>query len=311
VRDTLQLVVGAEYELRALGGRLENIAFAKLYHLGVDAETPRAGGVFDEVTTSRTLPGVGDSVRLRVRGALFVKASYEWATRLPSSDELFGDGVLVNPSPALQPERSHNVNLAAQLAHEGRTGAWTGELAGFARLADQLIVLLGTEQALKYDNVYAARIAGVEGSAGWTAPDGWAQLVANATVQDLRNASSEGTFGRFDGDRIPNRPWLFASLEGSVRARDLLRANDELMLFGVSRYVHGFYRGWERQGLGAYKQVIPRQLAHGVGLTYAARGPTALAITVEVQNLTDARVFDSFGVQKPGRALSLKLSGEL
>jgi outer membrane receptor protein involved in Fe transport len=96
-----------------------------------------------------------------------------------------------------------------------------------------------------------------------------------------------------------------------VRRRDLLRANDELMVFGASRYVHGFYRGWESQGLGAYKQVIPRQLAHGVGVTYAARGTTALAITFEVQNLTDARVFDSFGVQKPGRAFSLKVSGEL
>jgi len=36
-----------------------------------------------------------------------------------------------------------------------------------------------------------------------------------------------------------------------------------------------------------------------------------LVTTVELQNLTDARVFDSFGVQRPGRALFVKISGEL
>ena len=33
--------------------------------------------------------------------------------------------------------------------------------------------------------------------------------------------------------------------------------------------------------------------------------------TLEIDNVTDAKVFDNFGVQRPGRAFYLKLTGEL
>jgi vitamin B12 transporter len=162
-----------------------------------------------------------------------------------------------------------------------------------------------------YQNVYAARITGLEGSAGWVAPGGWASLEASATIEDVRNASSEGTFGAFEGDRIPNRPWLFGALGGSLRRGGVLRAGDELSLFATSRYVHAFFRGWESLGRRDAKQIVPSQLVHGAGVTYATRGTRPITATVELQNLTDARAYDSYGVQRPGRALYVKLSAEL
>jgi vitamin B12 transporter len=57
--------------------------------------------------------------------------------------------------------------------------------------------------------------------------------------------------------------------------------------------------------------VIPAQLVHGIALGYALRGQErALGMTVEVQNLTDARAFDFFGVQRPGRAFHAKTTLE-
>jgi outer membrane cobalamin receptor len=309
VRSAKQLVSGVEYA--RTGEALENTAFAKLYYLSTDAEDPRAGYTFARLKTSFHHYGLGDSARLRLSEELRVKASYEWAARLPSTLELFGDGVLIAQNLALRPERSHNANLGLQYAREAKTGTWTGDASAFARLADQLIVLVGNERNPMYQNVYAARILGVEGTAGWAAPTGWASLRASATVQDLRNVSSQGTFGALEGDRIPNRPWLFASAEGMVRRRNVLRDDDELSLFATSRYVYKFYRGWESQGAREFKEYVPTQLAHGVGATYALRGPTSLAITFEIQNVTDARVYDSYGVQRPGRALSLKVTAEL
>jgi hypothetical protein len=38
---------------------------------------------------------------------------------------------------------------------------------------------------------------------------------------------------------------------------------------------------------------------------------TRVTSTFEVQNVTDARVYDLFGVQRPGRAFFIKLTGEL
>lgn len=310
-RDVLTVVTGLEYERTALAKRLENIAFAKHYLLTSDAEEARPGFVF--VPIERTLHrfGVGDSARYELAKGVIAKASYEWATRIPSVDEMFGDGVLVQENLELAPETSHNANLGVQLSRENRRGAWGGELAGFARLADDLIMLTGNDRVFSYQNVYAARIVGVEGSAGWVAPGEWANLEVSATLQDIRNASSEGRFGRFEGDRIPNRPWLLGSATGSLRRRSVVRANDELALFANSRYVHRFYRGWESQGASAWREDVETQLVHGVGLTYAARGAHPVVTTLEVQNISDARAFDSFGVQRPGRAFVLKLSAQL
>lgn len=302
-REALQIVTGVEHALTS--GDLENTVFGKHYYLSSDAEDPQAGFTFARLKSSLHRFGLGDSARWRLSSSLLAKASYEWATRLPSATEMFGDGVLVTQNLALHPEHSHNANLGLQLARE----PFRLEMAAFARLADQLIVLLGNERNLMYQNVFAARIVGLESSAGWSIP--WASVTGGATLQDVRNASSDGTFAAFEGDRIPNRPWLFASLQGMVRRRDLVRDDDELALFATSRFVYEFYRAWESQGLRQFKQIVPTQLVHSVGITYAARGITSLAFTLEVQNVTDAQAYDSYGVQRSGRALSFKVTGEL
>lgn len=310
-RDLVQLVTGVEHELRGGGDRLENVAFAKHYAMWTDAEDVRPGYVFVPIEQRAQRVGFGDAARWRVRDGLIAKASYEWATRLPSVDEIFGDGILIQPNLELAPETSHNANLGARVEDDGRRGAVSGEVNLFARLADGLIILLGDDRYFTHQNVWQARILGVEGSGGWVAPGEWASVEASLTFQDIRNASREGTFGAYQGDRIPNRPWLLGSLGATARTRDLVRAGDELAAFASSRYVHEFFRGWESLGLREFKQVVPSQLVHGAGVTYALRGVTPIVTTLEVQNLTDARVFDSFGVQKPGRAVFVKISGEL
>jgi len=139
----------------------------------------------------------------------------------------------------------------------------------------------------------------------------WASLDASVTVEDVRNVSSEGRYAAYHGDRVPNRPWLFGSLGATLRTRDLIQRGDDVTVFASSRYVHEFLRGWESLGRQDGKQVIPSQLVHGAGVTYALRGAQALVTTIEIQNLTDARAFDSYGVPRPGRGLFVKLGGEL
>ena len=310
-RDLLQVVTGVEHDLRGFDDRLHNIGFVKHYASWTDAEDLRQGYMFVPVEQRVRRFGIGDSVRYRLSPRLALKASYEWATRLPTVDEVFGDGVLIQPNLALAPERSHNANLGAQLGSEGRFGAVSAEANLFARLADNLILVLGTDHDLSNYNVFAARILGVEGTAGWQVPGEWASVDGSVTVQDIRNASDQGTFGAYEGDRLPNRPWLLGSLAGTVRRRDLVRDRDELALFANSRYVHEFFRGWESAGLRRSKQVVEWQLVHSVGLTYAMRGATSVVTTLELANVTDASAFDSYGVQRPGRALYLKISAEL
>jgi len=311
-RDIGTLVAGLEYQYDALDGRLENIAFVKEYIqlLRVDRLLPT--NEFVPVRRNKQTPGIGDSLRFRFTPELTGKASYEWATRLPRPDEIFGDGILVGDNLDLVPETSHNVNLGLSLEVPTETkGAFRGGLMGFGRIADQLIVRLGSLGYFTYQNVLSARVLGVMGSAGWTSPKQYFALDGNVTWQDFRNRSESGPFGGFSGQRIPNQPHLLANASARLQLGGVVTPSDELSLAWNTRYVHAFFRAWENLGQTDTKDVIDAQLLHAVALTYVLRsGTTTLSWTLDVQNLTNARAFDFYGVQRPGRMVSGKWIAE-
>jgi vitamin B12 transporter len=324
-RRRASLVSGLEYELRIAGNHgqpmpnhrpgkvdalLHNALFVKHYAYHVESEETLPGDIYRPLTQQAQRLGLGDSLRLQLRAGLALKASYEYATRLPSPDEVFGNGVLVLPNLRLQPETSHNTNLTVSAESRSETvGNLTLELNGFLRVSDQLIVLLGNDRFFSHQNIANTRAWGAESAFAWSAPGKWLTLDASATVQDIRNQSKAGPTAAFRGDRVPNRPWLFGSISGRLRWNDVLLAGDAIEPFFYSRYVHPFFRGWESLGVEQYKQVVPGSLSHTVGVSWSSvifNAPTT--VTAEIQNLANAPLFDAFGVQRPGRAFFLKLS---
>lgn len=311
-RRLLTTIAALEHELGALADRSQNVFFLKAYTQLLRSEEPRPGNLFLQRHRNAYRFGIGDAFRFRFTRWFLGKVSYEWATRLPRPDEIFGDNTFIVANLDLRPETSHNVNLTFAVDKlETRGGTWRGAMSGFLRQADQLIVLLGNDRVQSYQNVFAARSLGVEGSAGWTSPGEWLALDGNATYVDFRNDSSEGAFGAFAGDRIPNRPYLFANASARLQAGDLYLPHDQLSLTWTTRYVHRYFRGWESVGLTQFKQVIPAQTVHGISVVYVAQGAHAkFSSSLEVQNLTDEPVFDFFGVQRPGRAFFAKTTAE-
>ncbi|WP_244222005.1 TonB-dependent siderophore myxochelin receptor MxcH [Corallococcus exercitus] len=311
-RGVTSLVTGLEYQFEAFDGRLQNIAFGKDYLQDVRAEKLLASAEFLDVGRTAHELGVGDSLRFRITPDLIAKASYEWATRLPRPDEIFGDGLLIDDNLGLQPETSHNFNLGLSYASEpGRAGSFRASVGGFARMADQLIVLIGNGSSFTYQNVFASRAVGALGGVGWTSPGRYLSLDGNATYQDLRNTSSEGTYAEFEGQRIPNRPYLTANGSAQARVSDLLRFQDELLVTWRTRYVDDFLLSWEELGSDASKLRVDSQLTHSLALTYVIRDMTTrLSWTLDFQNVTNARTFDFYGVQRPGRIIAAKFTLE-
>jgi vitamin B12 transporter len=311
-RDLFTLVSGLEYEL-TLGERLSNIFFVKDYYYSAQSEERLPGEIYRERNSKRHSQGIGDSLRLRITPWLYAKASYEFATRLPTPYEVFGNGLLVMANLELEPEVSHNGNFGPRIELT-RTpiGAITVDLNGFVRSSEKLIVLLGSDRFFTYQNVYSALGLGLESALSWASPGRWVTADGMLTWQDQRNRSDQGTFSDFDGDRIPNRPYIFGSWGLRGRIPNLPGSSDTLEPFYHGRYVHSFFRGWESQGLRQFKQTVDSQVTHSVGLSWIlTRDYGRLTTTVEIDNLTDAKVFDNFGVQRPGRAYYLKLTGDL
>lgn len=303
-------VAGIELESRFLDDRLENIAFLKGYGLVTRSEALLATGAWQDQSRDIFRGGGGDSLRYAFAKDLYAKASYEYALRQPSIDELFGDGQLTLDNLALRPETSHNANLGAYVEdRKTRIGSLRGSVLGFARWTDDMIATLSEGgDFFRNVNVWQARALGVEAAVGWTVPDSdWLSLDGRVVYQDLRNEASEGPFEDQKGDRIPSIPYLTSSAMARVRHHGLVVRRDTVELGWNLRYVHSFYRGWESLATAASRLTIPTQVSQNALVTYAIKGERlALGMTLEAQNITNEKLFDFFGVQRPGRAFFTK-----
>ncbi|MCG8423915.1 MAG: TonB-dependent receptor [Proteobacteria bacterium] len=309
----LTYVAGAELASASPAEAVQNIAFVKSYGRVAVIQRPLIAGGFTPLDRNLLRFGVGDGLRVRFLKHGFARASYEWATRLPSPAELFGDGVLVVDNLELTPEVSHNINLEVGFdSGPTRAGSLRVTATAFGRFVEDLIVRLSNDQVMRHDNVYGARSIGFEGFARWTSPGNHLVIEANATWMSLRNTSDEGPFAAYYGDRVPNQPYQTAN--GSVRLQSATGVvdGDLLSVAWFGRYVGAFFRSWESIGRADTKLQIDAQVVHSAVLTYHWESSLLqLALSIEAHNLFDRRVYDYFGVQRPGRALFSKLSLQL
>ncbi len=305
-RTLLKIVSGIEYHANLSGDVVDNMLFIKHYYMHAAATELLTGTSFSPLRLDQDTAGAGDSLRIRLyRKLLYAKASYEYATRLPTSTEIFGDGILVVPNGKLIPERSHNANLGVGFdARHTRAGAFDGELNGFLRAADNLIVLLATSNSFSYNNVYAARALGIESLAHWRSPRDWVTLEASLTYQDLRNVSSSGAYAAYRDQRLPNLPWLFFNTALRFQYRFI---NNVIALTWYTRYVHQFDRDWASLGAPQYQQSVATQFSQSLSLSYSFHSPGfAGSLAFDAEDFTNERLYDYYGVQRPGRAFYVK-----
>lgn len=309
-RKMFKWVNGLEYEAHLFAGRLLNSAFIKNYF-----QTASSLETFQDKETllkaERFLWGFGDGMRVDLLDWVFMKASYEYATRLPEFREVFGNGGFILDNLELVPERSHNVNLTLALDDlVTPIGNLTGNATGFFRDADNLIVLFPIGDSLRYENVYSARVRGIEGSLTWISPGDYVEIGSNVTFQDVRNTSNEGQLGLHEGERIPNKPYLFGNAWIRLQKTNLAANGDLISLTWRTRYTHEFYRNWEGSGIKRDDDIVPTQLTHNLVLSYltSIKKKPQLTFSTEMQNLTDERVYDFYGAQRPGRAYFCKVT---
>ncbi|HKO49832.1 MAG TPA: TonB-dependent siderophore myxochelin receptor MxcH [Polyangiaceae bacterium] len=302
-------VNGLEYQADLFDERLQNVAFGKSY-VQAASSTRRLPMDRSENLERSTLEwGMGDALRYRVLPELWAKVSYEYATRLPRVEEVFGDGALTQANLELRPEVSHNLNAGAAGRIEApRTGSLRGEINLFYRDTEDLIRRTGAALYYSFQNVARARTFGVEASARIANRGDRVSLDVAATILDSRNRSTSGPYAAQEGDRIPNRPFAFGSATLTVRWPALVLSNDVLSTGWTTRYIHEFYRNWESLGARESKAMIPSQLVHTASVVYELTSPGAtVATSFELQNVTDERSYDFFGVQRPGRAAFFKI----
>ena len=285
------------------------LAFGKYYVAEVTGPVVVSGhgygAVYKEHIEHTDALGGGVASSYELAKALQAKLSFEKSYRLPNDRELFGDGDLEIGDNKLRPEHSSNLNVNLSWQPAMQQHAFLVE-GGFA---------------LRYIQDYIIRNVASTGSAvsknhGKVLTTGGDLFLryfyekafsvgGNLSYMDMRNRERKNPNGADSviyGDRVPNMPYLFGSVDADYTISSLLTQDDGLSLAYGLAYTHEFFLSWQSEGA---KITIPTQLSHDLSLTYTAP-KRKYTLSAEVKNFTDTLLYDNYSLQKAGRAFYVK-----
>lgn len=258
--------------------------------------------------------GYGLATTFFILTNLQAKASYELSYRLPETEELFGDMINVEGNTSLKPEHSHNYNFGLNYALDlSEVHHLMLDANVLYRNAKDFIQPFFAPNAVKtvnrnLDNV---KTSGFDAELRYSYKRLFT-LGMNMTAQNLRdNATHRYEAGQLVEnftykDRIPNKPFLFGNGYSSLNLRNLMGKGSSVNIGYSMLYVHAYYLYWPSMGESEGKYDIPTQLTHDLNVVFSLKeGRYNLAL--ECRNLMDAKVYDNFSLQKPGRAFYVKL----
>ncbi len=268
--------------------------------------------------TSNDCFGYGLATSYTLFKPLLVKLSYEHTYRLPDPEEIFGDGLFTDANPDLGPEQSNNVNvgfkwnIADLKTHKVNMGA-----SFIYRNAKDMIyqVVSYGSPVTNYDNLGKVRTLGVEGNVQYKWKDVF-HMAANVTYQNITDRAkkvyneSYTNTGWEDntayGYRLPNTPYFFGNVNAGLKVDDIVRPGNPLNLNYYLNYTERYFLTWVEFGSDNSKYVIPHQLSHDMEISYSLK-KGKYNISTECRNIFDAKLYDKYYLQKPGRAFYIKL----
>lgn len=239
------------------------------------------------------------------------KAAVSSEVRIPSSEELIGNGYTIVPSPELKPERNNSLNLGV-LYHKNleRGGMFEAELNVFAsQLTDMIRFTPGMiPSTARYANFGAVNSKGVEGEVkGDFTP--WLYAYVNATWQDLRDVRQFIPETKVPNPsyekRIPNVPYLMANGGLELHGKNWFggKGQNTRILLDAS-YIHQYFYDFELSRFQDRK--IPTSLTCDAAIEHSFDN-NRWTLTFKLRNLTNREVVSEFNRPLPGRNFSIKL----
>ncbi|MEM0938184.1 MAG: TonB-dependent receptor [Bacteroidota bacterium] len=292
---------GISLESKLAESKVTNVASVKHYFTDVDGvEYLGQGFVGERQAQSNAIWGYGNVVKYWPIATLSLNLGYEYTVRQPNSLEIFGDFFQIRSNPYLTPERSHNINLGANYFLDKLRMRIDWSL--FFRDTEDRIYLAVSPFTSQYDNLASTRALGTTANVSYE-PIQNMNLNINATYQDITLQAIDPDSPlepRFIGSNLPNTPHLFANGQINYRFPDTFLKGSNLNVSTSLNYVEEFFLSWSDEGRRNTKDVIPRQVVQDIGFSWAAPGER-WSVGMECRNLWDAKAFDNFSVQKPGR----------
>lgn len=307
------LTVGLSYDLTLFDGRFQNAFTLKDFLFSSHSRSIDIFSVKEPqpVKTSKNYIGFSNAMRYKFTNDLMLKASFNSEVRIPTSEELIGNGYSILASPALRPERTSGVNLGLLYRHiKADGGLIEVELNGFYNQLEDMIRFTPDmiPTMARYRNFGSVRTKGVELEAkGDICP--LLYLYANGTYQDLRDVRKTIPGTEVENPtrnkRIPNVPYLLANFGAELHKENLFGGSGQntRLLFDAS-YIHQYFYDFE---VSKYQErKIPTSMTMDAALEHSFCNDR-WTITFKVKNLTDRRIVSELNRPLPGRYIGIKV----
>lgn len=306
-------ILGLSYNLAAFDRKLSVIAFGKKYFLNTSMnvlEYINGKNVYTPLKSSFDDIGYGAALAYFVTSELQLKTSYEHAYRLPTGDEMLGDGLNLRPAPTLKPEASDNFNagLVYKKALEDHSFGVQGNFI-YRDAKDFIRIQTQGFQSI-YQNEYSVRVTGFDASLHYGYKN-WLTVEVNATHQktiDTNKFDPPGSniINYNNGSQLANVPIFYANASIGLNFRKLRTSDDNLSINLFTNYIDEYYLVSTKNGTPDSRKTIPEQLTQNIAASYAFQNGK-YNIGIECNNVADTKVYDYFKVQKPGRSFAVKV----
>ena len=304
----ISVTTGLSLEDNFFDSRLQNLLGFKFHYLTADISNTSTSMIQQAKVESNDYTDFSydESLMFRIVKPLAIKGSYQHAVRLPTPDELFGDGVRVSAATSLKPEEADNFNvgLSLDLQEIPLVARFRFDGDVFYSYYKNRIHYMGTAQmSVPYFNMDPIRGWGYEGDVKLDVNE-WGLLGTNWTFQDLRNIDYNAKQGILENAIIPNIPRFFMNYLAEFHMGDIFNKNDFVKLWWAANYTDEYYYGWKISSRQSRK--IDASFTQDLGVEYSV-WDNKLAWSFEVDNFLDETVYDKYGESKPGRTFATKI----
>ena len=313
LKETQKNISGLSYQFMP-SDRWNLSAFGKHYYQFVAGPVATTSNQEKYVRSTKTISTTGYGIV----GTYFLfknlqaKFSYEKVYRLPTNDEMFGDEDLESGDMSLRPENSDNLNLNLSINESfGEHSIYVEGGLVYRDIKDYIRRNIegvgGGRYGATYINHGKVLTKGLNLTARYNYSN-WLSLggsFTNMSARDNVKTFVSGAPNLTYGARMPNIPYLFANSDLNLYWHNLGKKGNTLTASYDNIYTKGFPLYSEALGSeSAY--IVPTQFSHNISFSYALQNGR-YNLTLECLNITDAKLYDNFSLQKPGRALYAKI----
>lgn len=315
-----KIVESLGWSYRFIQDRMQNDLILKFFSYqseGVDGYRSLSTSLQDIQRTVGNSWGIAEGLKFQIDRNNLLRLSAEYTSRLPDQMELFGDSDTRVPNFDLKPERSLNINLNYKLTRE-RYRLETGILY---RRTEGMILLIPIQPPFaQHQNLENVRGYGIDVDMEIKLFRGL-YLSANATWLNNRMYGITAPLDRWkEGTRLRNTPFFYYNLGLKGEHSDLIGTGDNFRYYIYHNYIREFYLDfipqkmepngflglWGESGVDITTK-IPDQHLLTAGFQYKLHS-LPVSMGFEVRNLTNARLYDLYRVEKAGRSYHLKFS---